>query len=63
MSKPSAARISEAFTAADNLSDDETSTEFLIALVADTLGISYGEVVDGLAATYAKEKDMGFIIK
>lgn len=32
---------------------DEASTEFLLGITADRMGIEYGDVVDALAAIYS----------
>jgi hypothetical protein len=46
--------INYAFMAAWNEFGDDKSTEFLLSITADRLGIDYSAVVDGLAAIHAK---------
>lgn len=48
--------ILEAFNLAEEEFGEHKSTEFLISIVKDRLGISYEEVVDGLVAS-AEESD------
>lgn len=48
-----AATIRAAFDAAEKEFGDDKSTEFLISITADRLGIEYDDVVDALALTAA----------
>lgn len=53
MTRKQATKIREAFDAAEEECGDDKSTEFLISIVADRLGIDYADVVDALALTAA----------
>ena len=48
MTQPTAKEIDDAFNNAEDEFSDDKSTEFLCAIVADRLGIDYGDVIAGL---------------
>lgn len=50
-------KINDAFMAAWDEFGDDKSTEFLISIVADRLGIEYGDVTAGLAEIHNKHAD------
>ena len=49
MTKPTANEITRAFRDVEDDLGTDKSTEFLCAIVADRLGIDYGDVIAGLA--------------
>jgi hypothetical protein len=48
-------KINDAFMAAWDEFGDDKSTEFLLSITADRLGIDYSDVVDGLAAIHDRK--------
>lgn len=55
--RPSADEICKAFDSAWDEFGDDKSTEFLLAITADRLGIEYGDVVDALAERHSTLED------
>lgn len=57
MSKPTSAQIEAAFQDAWEEFGDDKSTEFLISIVSDRMGVSYDRVVDALADVHGSNPE------
>lgn len=54
---PTADDIDAAFNEAEEEFGEHKSTEFLFSIVADRLGIEYGDVIDGLAEVAMRDPE------